>query len=120
APIRLHYLASEKQQFGCAINLAYLLNVDASVTTYEERPGFQGPKETIKLSGYTRGFSWLDTQLGIFYNRRLSRALSAQVEMFYGLTDIKNNGFFEKDQFERSSGLKLTLIYYTFRKNIEQ
>ena len=116
APLRFHYYVNHQNSFGAGINLAYLLNVDAKVTNYEERPGFTGDKKTIKLSGYTEGFSWFDCQLAFFYRRKITKSLAVQAEIFIGLTDVKQNEFFGFSNTERNSGAKLSLVYFAFRR----
>lgn len=120
APLRFHYHANARNSFGLGVNLAYLLNVDATVTSYDERPGYTGNYETVKLGGYTQGFSWFDSQLAFCYRRKTGSVLGLQAEVFLGLTDVKQDAFFHLNNKERNSGAKLTLVYYAFRKNTKQ
>lgn len=120
APLRFHYYLNKENCFGGGVNLAYLLNVDAKVTSYDEKPGFKENHETARLSGYTQGFSWFDSQLALFYRRRISSSLALQAEIFIGLTDVKQDSFFNFKNKERNSGAKLSLIYFAFRKNYKQ
>ena len=118
APLRFHYFKDRRNCLGGGINLAYLLNVDATVTSYDEKPGGSHENyETVKLGGYTQGFSWFDSQLAFFYRRRIGNSLGLQAEVFLGLTDVKQDGFFGFSNKERNSGMKLSLVYYAFRKN---
>jgi len=114
APFRYHYIAGYRNSFSAGINLAYLLNVDANVTTYDEKPGSTLNKKTVTLSGYTQGFSWYDCHLTLGYRRRLARPLSFQAEIFWGITDVKDDAFFGSKAREMNSGVKLTLIYHPF------
>ena len=116
APLRYHYFLNKRNIFGAGVNLAYLLNIDAKVTSYNESPGFKSDSKTIKLGGYTEGFSWFDSQLAFFYRRKISGLLCLQTEVFLGLTDVKQNEFFGLNYKERNSGIKLSLIYFAFRK----
>ncbi|WP_317896883.1 hypothetical protein [Aurantibacillus circumpalustris] len=116
APLRFHYYLNERNCFGVGMNLAYLLNIDAKVTTYNESPGIKENHKTITLSGYTEGFSWFDSQVALFYKRRITRSLGLQAEIFLGLTDVKQNDFFGLNYKERNSGLKLSLVYFAFTK----
>jgi hypothetical protein len=117
APLRLQYKINCKHSFGLGINLAYLLNVDASVTKYEERPGSTGNYKTSKQNGYTEGFSWFDSQLALCYRRKISHSFGLQSEFFLGLTDVKQDDFFGFKNKEKNSGMKLSLIYYpSFKK----
>lgn len=120
APLRYHYFLNKQNSFGAGINLAYLLNIDAKVTTYDEKLGVKSNSKTIKLSGYTEGFSWFDSQLAFFYRRKVGNSLGLQAEMFLGLTDVKQDEFFGLTYKERNSGIKLSLIYFAFRKKDKQ
>lgn len=111
-PLRYMHYVSRSDVFGGGINLGYLLNVDATISRYQERPGYRSDPEQSRLSGYTEGFSWYDTQLSGFYRRDFGRFFGFQTELFFGLVDIKNNSFFRQENNERNSGIKLTLIYY--------
>ncbi len=116
-PLRVHYYAGGRNSFGAGLNLAYLLNVDAMVTSYDERPGLSENYKTVKLSGYTEGFSWFDSQLAFFYRRSIGRSFGLQAEVFMGLTDIKQDRFFGFSHKELNSGAKLSFVYFAFRKN---
>lgn len=117
APLRLHYFMNKKSILGVGVNLAYLLNVQSNVVTYDETPGSTQNYSKVKLSGYTQGFSWYDSQLAVFYRRKLYGPLALQVECFLGLTDIKQDVFFGFKAKERNSGLKLSLIYSAYKKS---
>ncbi len=117
APLRFHFYLNHQNIIGGGINLAYLLTVDAIVSKYDEKPGYIGNLETTKLSGYTDGFSWFDSQLSIFYEKKIGRSIGIHAEFFVGLTDVKQNDFFGISKIERNSGAKISLIYYGFRKN---
>jgi hypothetical protein len=116
-PLRFHYYFNRRNSMGAGINLAYLLNVEAKVTRYDERAGLRENYETMTLAGYTNGFSWFDSQATLFYNRKIGNSLALQAAIFLGLTDVKQDVFFNLSQKERNSGAKLSLIYYAFRKN---
>lgn len=115
-PLRFHYYVNRRNSFGGGVNLAYLLNVGATVTSYDESAGLKGNYKTVKQGGYNEGFSWFDAQLALFYRRRIGRSLALQAEIFFGLTDVKQNEFFGLNQKERNSGAKLSLVYFPFRK----
>ncbi|PBQ33885.1 hypothetical protein CNR22_19545 [Sphingobacteriaceae bacterium] len=117
APLRFHYFVDQKNAFGGGVNFAYLLTVVSKVTTYDEKPGVKENYSTVKLSGYTDGFSWYDSQVAVFYRRKFLNSLALQAEVLVGLTDIKQDAFFGVDGKERNSGLKLSLIYFAFKKD---
>lgn len=116
APLRFHYYVGRRNSFGAGINLSYLLNVDANVTSYDEKPGITDNYKTVKLGGYTEGFSWFDSQLAIFYAGKITKSFGLQIEFFAGLVDVKQDEFFDFKNKEKNSGIKLSLIYYAFRK----
>jgi hypothetical protein len=111
APIRLNYNINPMNTIGIGCNVAYLLTVDSDVETYEEKFNSTFDHELTRERGYTDGFSTFDTQVSAFYKRRLYPNLSVNTEVFYGLTDVKNNKFFNLNTFERNCGIKLTLVY---------
>jgi hypothetical protein len=111
-PLRFHYALGNGFTAGGGMNLGYLLNVDARVTTYDEKPGYAGNYETIQLSGYRDGFLWYDSQVAVFFRKDLCRNFGVHTEVFYGLSDVKQDEFFRQTSVNRNSGLKLTFIYY--------
>lgn len=120
APLRLNYFIDNRSSFGAGVNLAYLLNVEARVNTYDEKPGSTENHKTYKQGGYTEGVSWYDSQVALFYTRKIRHTLALKAEVFFGLTDIKQNNFFGLNYTERNSGAKITLIYYAFTKKNRQ
>lgn len=116
APLRFHYYINSRNSFATGLNLAVLLNVYATVTSYDEAPGFSKNYKTEKLGGYTEGFSWFDAQFTLCYRRRINSSLGVQSEIFLGLTDMKQNEFFNLYYKERNSGAKLSFIYYVSGK----
>jgi hypothetical protein len=130
-PSKLHYLAlplrltmaiDSKNSFGIGYTLAYLLTVDSKIETYDQATDYE-QGGTIRSNyavsttqGYTKGFSAFDSQLSVLYRRRLYRELFVNTELLLGLTDLKDNKFFASNSFERSLGLKVTLMYNIFKK----
>ena len=115
-PLRFNYSINAMNIFGVGCNIAYLLNVESDVETYTEKLNTKYDQTLTKTTGYTEGFNVYDTQLSLFYKRRLYPNLALNLEMFYGLTDVKNNKFFNSNVFERNTGLKLTLVYNFLKK----
>jgi hypothetical protein len=115
-PLRFNYFSSARNSFGAGLNLCYLLTVVADVTTFDEGPGYKSTPAYYKQSGYTTGFTWFDAQASVFYRRRFARSFAAQADVFYGLIDVKQNGFFGTSLVERNTGLKLSLIYFGLTK----
>jgi hypothetical protein len=109
-PLRFSWNLSKKQSLGSSFELGYLLNVNSTVETYEESFSI-GEKQSSKELGYTEGVAPFNFQMGFFYRRELFKNLYIQPEVFFGLVDLKDNAFFNSNLKERSSGLKLTLLY---------
>jgi len=109
-PLRFSWNFGNKQSLGTALELGYLLNVKSTVETYEES-FTTGEKQSTKELGYTEGVAPFNFQMGFFYRRELFKNLYIQPELFFGLVDLKDDAFFNYSGKERSSGLKLTLLY---------
>ncbi|WP_317898888.1 hypothetical protein [Aurantibacillus circumpalustris] len=111
APLRFNYHLTPLNTIGLGFNVAYLLNVESEVENYTEKLNSKYNQTLSETSGYTEGFKQYDTQVSLFYKRRFYPNLSLNIELFYGLTDIKDNAFFKSNVFERNNGMKLTLVY---------
>lgn len=111
APIKLHYFMNEKNSFGFGFNFAYLLTVDSRMETYNIHFGKKENYQIGKTNGYTEGFNMFDTQVALFYHRRLYKNIGAVAELFYGLSDVKNDLFFKTSLKEHNRGVKFTLTY---------
>ncbi len=109
-PLRFSWNFSRKQCLGSSFELGYLLNVNSTVETYEAAFNV-GEKQSSKELGYTEGVAPYNFQMGFFYRRELFKNLYIQPEVFFGLVDLKDDAFFNSNVKERSSGLKLTLLY---------
>jgi hypothetical protein len=114
-PMRFNYCLTPLNTIGIGFNLGYLLTVDSEIETYTEKFNTKSNQELSKARGYTEGFKKYDSQLSLFYKRRLYPKLAINVEAFVGLADIKDNQFFNSNVFERNTGLKLTLVYNFLR-----
>lgn len=115
-PLRFNYELDPKNTLGVGCNLAYLLNIEGDVESYTEKLNVISDRSTSKTTGYGKGFKKYDTQISAFYKRRFYPCLALNLEVFYGLTDIKENRFFNSSAFERNTGLKLTLVYNFIKK----
>lgn len=115
-PLRLNYDLNFRNTIGLGCNAAYLVNLESELETYTEKPNSTEGYNITKTYGYTQGFKKYDAQASVFYKRRLYPNLSANVEAFFGLTDIKDNDFFKLNAFERNAGVKLTLVYNILKK----
>ncbi|MBX3162860.1 MAG: hypothetical protein KF900_00105 [Bacteroidetes bacterium] len=114
-PIKLHYFLDSSNSFGAGFNAAYLLTVGGTMEIYDVRLNKQENYKSGKVNGYTEGFNTFDTQVSVFYRRRLHKNIGVVAELFYGISDIKNNLFFNSSVKEKNKGLKLTLTYTVFK-----
>ncbi len=115
-PVKLNYALNNKNVIGLGYNVAYLLNVDSKVETYTQRLTNVEDYTAYKTAGYTEGFELFNSQIVIFYRRNLYKEIWLNAEFAYGLTDLKDNTFFNANVFERNTGLKLSLVYSIFKK----
>jgi hypothetical protein len=115
-PVRLSYAINKNHSAGLGCNVGYLLNVSAQTETYLQNFNQITEYKKSKAFGYVQGFKTFDVQLSVFYRRRIYKELSVNAEFIYGLTDAKDNVFFNSAVFERTLGVKCTLIYNIFKK----
>ena len=116
-PLRLYYKLDDKNMIGGSYSIAYLLDVEANVETYTLKVGKQNNKKSYTTRGYTDGFALFDSQIALFYRRHLYGAFSVHGELFLGLNDVKQNGFFGGDKSQRNSGLRLMLVYGIYSRS---
>ncbi len=119
APVRLTYVHKDNT-FSIGANVAYLLNSDSKkekYKTYSSDPNANKKDLTsTKETGYVKGFNPYDVQLALGYKRKIYKGLSAGADVFYGLTDTKDNSFFKSNAFDRNVGVKVSLCYDLFKK----
>ena len=115
-PFRINYRVKEKNIFSLGCNIGYLMNVTSKVENYNEHFNSINSYKTYSTAGYTEGFALFESQLAFAYRRRLYSDFWLSSEIFLGLTDIKNNTFFNTSVYERNSGIKFILIYQLFKK----
>lgn len=114
-PIKLNYFLDTLNSFGIGFNAAYLLTVGGTMETYDVHLNKKENYKSGKVNGYTEGFNTFDTQVSVFYHRRLYKNWGVAAEVFFGLSDIKNDLFFNSALKERNKGVKLTLTYTVFK-----
>jgi hypothetical protein len=116
-PLRLHYHITVKDRLGLGYQVNYLLNVDANVEKYNERLGDQTDRKSYTAGGYVEGFRTFSSQMSLFYRREIHKGLHVNGEFVFGLTDLKDDGFFGVAAKERHSAFRLTVVYDLSRKN---
>lgn len=115
-PIKISYELNKNNCIGLGYNLGYLINASSKVETYHTGIKNTTDYKATRSLGYTQGLNTLDKQLTVFYCRRLAQKLWFNGELYYGLSDVKDNNFFKSDVKEKNSGIKLTLMYNFFSK----
>ena len=115
-PLKLMYDVDVKNKVGIGYNIAYLFNVQSKVETYTVYPTYTGNYQTYYTAGYTEGIGIFNSQASVIYRRQLWRDLWLNTELFAGLSDVKNNVFFNVTKSERVAGVKVTLMYHLFKK----
>jgi len=120
APIKVAVKIGKDNIIGIGCNVAYLLNSQSKkekYKTYSNDPNaIKNNLTSTKETGYLQGFNPIDVQTSAFYRRNIYKGLSVNAEFIFGLTDTKSNDFFKSNNFERTTGFKLTLCYDLFKK----
>ena len=115
-PVFVHYLVNDRNSIAIGGTLGHLVTTTSNFIT-SVSTDFGDPVQTKKQSpGYTKGFAPWSASVGLMYRRRISNKFSISAEGFFGLSDIKDDVFFAKDKFERSSGIKVLITYDLFKK----
>jgi hypothetical protein len=116
-PLRLYYKLDEKNTIGGGYSIGYLLDVEAKVQTYTLKVGAESDHKNYTTRGYTDGFALFDSQVSLFYRRHLYGDFSLHSEVFFGLSDVKQNDFFGGNTAQRNSGLRIMLVYGIHSRN---
>lgn len=115
-PVRFQYSLSEKEVVTFGASFAYLLDVQSRVKTYHESYNKTENESTYWTGGYREGIRTFNNQLSLGYRRRLYQNLWANAEFLFGLSDIRDNSFFNINKKESAHGLKLSLTYNLVKK----
>lgn len=119
-PVKIGFNAGKNNTFGAGANFSTLINSDSRYEKYltnnSEPMNESNRLSTKKEKGYLTGFSAYDIQVSAFYRRTIYKGFSVKAELVYGLTDIKKNAHFNSNNFERSTGAKLSICYDLFKK----
>jgi len=115
-PLKLNYNIRKIHYIGIGCNIAYLMNVTVSKETYNLQLNQTSDYTKTKSRGYTEGFKTFDSQITIFYMRRIYGDLYVNTELMLGLIDVKDNIFFNSSASGRNNGIRCTLIYNLFKK----
>lgn len=115
-PFKLNYALSRNDFIALGYSFSWLLDAESKVEQFQTRKNYASTPVVSRSMGYTKGFSSYDGQLTLCYRRRLYRELYLCGEVFYGLTDIKNNKTYLTGEFERSLGFRLSLGVNLWKK----
>jgi len=115
-PLKLHYLLDATQSITFGYTAGYLLDVQSNVEKHIERLDRTENNTNYKTGGYVEGFKTFNSQLSLGYSRMLYSNFRINGELFFGLTDLRNNTFFGINATERSSGIKISLTYDLIKK----
>jgi hypothetical protein len=115
-PLKLNYSLSKNDFAFIGYTIAYLLDVDSKIETYNTRLNYTSTPVVSKSMGYTKGFSPYDGQITIGYRRRLYKECYLNGELFYGLQDIKNNDVYKSKEYERAYGFRLSIGINLWKK----
>ncbi|HWY35933.1 MAG TPA: hypothetical protein VNX68_14920, partial [Nitrosopumilaceae archaeon] len=110
-PLKIIYQQNENNAFGVGCNVAYLFNTSSKVTSYANSTFESTSPQTSVKSGYFGGLKTMDAQLALSYKRIIFKRFGANIELFYGLTNVKDKAFFNSNSPSGNSGAKLTLFY---------
>jgi hypothetical protein len=115
-PLKIAYAIDEKNTVGLGYTFGYLITVKSKVENYTQSINSKTETTITKTTGYTKGFKPFDSQLALFYRRKILGNLYANMELFLGLTDIKDNSFFGSSNVDRNVGVKFTMMYNIFNR----
>lgn len=115
-PLKLHFNLSSNDFIGLGYSFAYLLDARSRVETYSTRFGNTTQISETFSSGYSKGFNPYDGQLSLLYRRRIYKEWHVLAELFYGVLDIKKNKTYSIDDFERTSGLRISMVIGIWNK----
>ncbi|MBL7932892.1 MAG: hypothetical protein JNL60_13365 [Bacteroidia bacterium] len=115
-PLKLNYALSRNDFLGLGYTFGWLLDAESKVEEFQTRQNYVSESKVSKSMGYTKGFSPYDGQLALCYRRRIFKEFYASGEFFYGLRDIKNNGIYQGDEFDRNLGFRFSLGINLWKK----
>lgn len=115
-PLKFNYMPNSKNVFGAGYTFGYLLSVKSNMQTSAQGYNYTGSNSTSVTRGYTEGFNSFDSQVSVFYRRRILSDWWINAEFLVGVMDSRKNSFFKTPVAERNSGIKLTVVYSIFQK----
>ena len=114
-PLQLKYNLNEKNYIGAGGSVSYLITSSGTMTTYNQNAFAITNKKEVVQNGYSKGFNTMNASVMVMYGRKLSKRFSANLIVYYGLMDLKDNLFFSQQKFERDMGARIMLSYNIFK-----
>lgn len=118
-PRKLHYAGAalrltyelNKNAFGLGYSIGYLFDVQSDVETYSFVNNEKTNVRNFTSRGYADGFRMFDSRLSLIYRRALLKRITLHAEIFSGLSDLKEDGFFLQQGSQRPLGARLAISY---------
>jgi len=110
-PVFAQYTINEKNAVIMGVNNYMLFTVSNNYSTYQESYGNKQNVTSGKTFGYSGGFNPYDIGILIGYKRSLFHNISIAMYMNYGLMNVKKNGYYTDNTFERNVSGQMMLIY---------
>jgi len=101
---------------GLGINTGLCFNGKSTMETYTEKDKVKSNVVETKQKGYYEGVNNVNILLSAFYNHRLSRRISVNGEVIYGLSDTYKNSVSNSNAKQKNIGVRLSLQYTLFDK----
>lgn len=115
-PLQIHYKLNDKNYIGIGGTVSYMITGSGKITTYKQSDDFGVTDKKVSLQyGYVKGFNPWNASLMLVYTRKFSNRISASLNPYFGLMDIKNNSYFSKSKLERDLGVKLIFSFNIFK-----
>jgi hypothetical protein len=110
-PAYLQYNIDEKSAMLIGAVNYFLSTVTNTYSTYKESYGEKNNVQSEKTYGYSSGINKYDIALVLGCKRNLFYNIGLAAYFNYGLTDIKRNGYYSDDTFERNISGQLLITY---------
>lgn len=107
-PLDVHYRVSGNHFATVGAMAAYAIQAGEYVEY--SAGGTNGTRSNSNLSAVNK----LDLQLHLGYNYLLNNRYTFSAGYYFGLMDVSKNTAFKSDQFDRNSGIRITLGYKLF------
>jgi hypothetical protein len=115
APLQLTYSLKSGIQVSAGAEIAYLINVESEVSNISENNGEIIASNKNTEWGYTQAFNNIDIGIITGISQSLNEKLKVGANLYYGLTDITNNDYFNSDKVDRSMQFRLYINYNIIR-----